>query len=160
MIYPNPSATLFIKRCDFWQRNRIWSETSNLSSSDQQFRDASGSAALRSNFLINAASSNNIYTIASQTLVHGSMTVHDELSLVPREMRKRRTMQRVLVLLNVFSLKDSPLFWDHVVPSIVFSKYPRPFFLKNNLVQGLQNVPLIRNEDSPCSIMPPLSSWL
>ena len=52
--------------------------------------DASGSTALRSNFLANAASSKSIYISASQRPVHGSMTIHDKVSTGPRRNEKNK----------------------------------------------------------------------
>lgn len=52
--------------------------------------DAPGATALRSNFLGNAASSSNICTSASQTLVHGSMTIHDKVIMGPHRNEKSK----------------------------------------------------------------------
>lgn len=52
--------------------------------------DASGPTALPSNFLGNTASSNAIYTSASQTPVHGSMTAHDKVITGARRNEKNK----------------------------------------------------------------------
>jgi hypothetical protein len=46
--------------------------------------DAPESTALRSNFLGNTASGNNIYARASQTVAHGSVTIYDKVTIVPQ----------------------------------------------------------------------------
>lgn len=76
--------------------------------------DASGATAFRSNFLDNSASSNNIYTSASQTWSMDQWQSMIKLSGTQRRRRKIRTTQPLLIQLHVFNLKNCPLFSDHI----------------------------------------------
>lgn len=95
--------------CSFCRRNRI-EEPPTVRLQTSSSGDAPGATALTSNFLGNAASSSNICTGASQTLVHGSVTIHDKVIMGPHRNEKIRTMQQLLIQLNVFNVKDGPLF--------------------------------------------------
>lgn len=87
--------------------------------------DASGTTGLRSNFLGNTASSNNICTTASQTLVCGSMIIHDQVIRGLHKNEKNKNNAMIVYTAKCIEFKELSF-----TSLLLFSfQCPCPFFL-------------------------------
>lgn len=93
--------------------------------------DTSGGTALRSNFLGNAASSNNICTSASQILVCGSMTIHDQVIMGPHHNEKNKNNMMIVYTAKYIQFKGLS-FISYFC--LVFNVYVLSFCFKKNVV--------------------------